>query len=274
MNSRRVVGWVLFGLLAYAARPFPGRAFASAAVGDRVADAELPTLDGGRHRLLRQGARVNVLVFFRPEQDHSLDTLQDLAACERELRGKPVHFVAVVSGSWPAAEVRAFVARAGVAMPVLVDEGDALYGRIGVRLHPSIGVLDGTGRLLAYEPFRAINYGERVRARIRRGLGEITDAEVAAVENPARSETRSEDGVARRHVQYARSLLRVKKPEAALAEAEKGLAVAPSAEAYAVQGQALAAMGRCAEAVRAFEAALKLEPAHAVAQEGRRSCGR
>lgn len=274
MISRRAVRWVLFGLLAYAARPFPGRAFANVAVGERVADAELPTLDGGRHRLLAPGARVNVVVFFRPEQDHSAETLRDLAAIERELAGRPVHFVAVVSGGWPAADVSAFVAKTGARMPVLVDAGDALYGRMGVRLHPSIGVLDGAGLLLAYEPFRKINHGERIRARIRRALGELTDADVAAVENPARGETRTEAGVARRHVQYARSLLRLGKPAAALAEAEKALAAGPGADAYAVRGQSLAALGRCPEALRAFDAALKLDPASAVALEGRKACGR
>jgi tetratricopeptide (TPR) repeat protein len=274
VNGRRAVRMILAVLLVVAARPLAGRAFANVAVGDTVEDAEFRTLDGGRHRLVAKGALANVLVFFRPQQDHSLDALKDLAALERELAGKPVHFVAVVSDGWTPEEVRATVAEAGIRMPVLVDEGDALYGRLGVRLHPSVGILDARRRLAAYEPFRQINYADRVRARIRLVLGEIGEADVARVEAPERATTRTDAGVAGRHLNYARNLLRLQKVERALEEVRKSLEIMPSAAAYALEGQVLAAAGKCPDALRAFDVALKMEPANTVAIEGRKSCGR
>jgi tetratricopeptide (TPR) repeat protein len=274
VRGRRVVRGIRLGLLALVARPLAARAFANVAIGDVVDDAELRTVDGENHRLVGKGAKANVILFFRPEQEHSLDTLKDMAACEKDLADRPVHWVAIVSSSWSADQIRATVAESGIRMPVLVDEGDALYGRLGVRLHPTIGILDAKRRLVAYEPFRQINYCDRVKARIRMVLGEITEAEVAKVDAPERATTRTEEGVARRRLNYARNLVRIQKLDRALEEVQKSLAVTPSAAAYALQGEILAAQGRCPDAIRAFDVALKMEPSNRVATEGRKSCGR
>lgn len=243
-------------------------------VGERLDDAELRTLDGRRDRLLSRGAKANVFVFFRPQQERSLDTLKELATCEKEFATKPVRFVGVVSDSWTLEEVRALVQEAGVKMTVLLDEGDALYGKLGVRLHPVILIADGKGVLSAFEPFRQINYCERVRVRIRFVLGEASEAEIAKVDQPERATTRTEEGVARRHLHFARTLLRIQQREKALEEVQRSLAILPGADAHAMQGEILASMGRCPEAVRAFDAALKIDPDHAVAKEGKKGCTR
>lgn len=281
MTARRLVTFVAAGLLGLAAGGLvaPRRAGASdtdrrVQVGETVDDAELPTLDGKRDRLLARGPKVNVFVFFRPQQEHSLDTLKELATCEQEFAAKPVRFVGVVSDSWPADEVRAFVKEAGVRMTVLVDEGDALYGRLGIRLHPVIGIVDAKRTLAAFEPFRQINYCERVKVRIRYALGEVGAAEIAKVDEPARATTRTDDGVAKRHLNFARMLHRIQQEEKALEEVQKSLAMVPSAAAHALEGEILGALGRCPDALRAFDAALKIEPANAVALDGRKRCGR
>jgi len=241
-------------------------------IGDHVDDVELPTIDGRREHFLARGAKSNVFVFFRLEQERSLDTLKELASCEKDFAGKPVRFVGVVSDSFPANEVKAFVSESGVKMPILVDEGDALYGRLGIRLHPVIGIVDAKGKLIAYEPFRQINYCDRVRVRIRWSLGEASDADVARIDAPEPSITRTEGGVARRHLQLARQLHRIQQHDRALDEVRKSLGFAPSAEAYALEGQILVALRRCPDAVRSFDAALRLEPSNPAAKEGKRSC--
>jgi tetratricopeptide (TPR) repeat protein len=170
--------------------------------------------------------------------------------------------------------VAAFVKEAGVRMPVLVDQGDALYGALGIRLHPVVVIVDGKRTLAAFEPFRQINYCERVKVRIRFLLGEVGEAEIARVDEPERATTRTDEGVAKRHLNFARMLHRIKQEEKALEEVEKGLAVASTAAALALKGEILAAMGRCPDALLAFDAALKIEPANSVALDGRKGCGR
>lgn len=278
MHARRV-SLLAAAVLGLAAPPLAREARASenerrVQVGERIDDVELRTLEGKRDRLLSRGTKANVFVFFRPQQERSLDTLKELATCEKEFATKPVRFVGVVSDSWTLEEVRAFVQEAGVKMTVLLDEGDALYGKLGIRLHPVILIADGKGVLSAFEPFRQINYCERVKVRIRFALGEVTEAEIAKVDQPERATTRTEEGVARRHLNFARTLLRIQQREKALEEVQKSLAILPGADAYAMQGEILASLGKCPEAVRAFDAALKIDPDHAVAKEGKKGCGR
>jgi tetratricopeptide (TPR) repeat protein len=266
---------VVAGLVA-AAWPGAGRAFANVEVGEKVERVVLPTIDGGEHELLSRSARANVFVFFRPRQDHSERTLAAMAECEREFAAKPVHWVAVVSGAAPRDEVVELAARSGIRMPVLVDEGDRLYGALGVRLHPSIGIADGDGKLLAYQPFQKLNYCDLVRGRIRLALGEITPEQMEAIVSPAPAPMPSEvkGAVANRHVKLGRMFLRTRNWGKAEEQAREAIAKDPSfAPAHAFLGEVLAGQGNCAAARKAFAEALRLDPANAAAAEGRRACG-
>ena len=60
----------------------------------------------GKEKLLAGKVKATAVVFVRTGQDRSADALRAMAKCEQDLAGKPVRFVAVVSGSWSADEVR------------------------------------------------------------------------------------------------------------------------------------------------------------------------
>ncbi|HSN14941.1 MAG TPA: hypothetical protein VLT61_09935, partial [Anaeromyxobacteraceae bacterium] len=100
--------------------PSEGHAFANLPIGGVLKNRTLPTLDGKRAPLLGSG-KANLFVFFRPAQDHSLQTLSQLAQLEKEFAGKPVRFTAVTSDSYPRDEVAATAREAGIAMPILID---------------------------------------------------------------------------------------------------------------------------------------------------------
>ena len=276
LASRRRPAWVIAATLVAACFPRPGRAFSSVAVGDALENVTLRTLDGGKAELLSRQHRGSVFVFFRPGQDHSADALAELGAVQRELAGKSLRFVGVVSDSWPAEEVRETVRSAGVDWPILVDAGDALYGRLGVRLHPVVGIAERSLKLFAYEHFRQINFREIMLARLKLVLGEIDQAAMDRAIDPPKGTLPGDDprDVARRHVNLARQLWKRGNAEKALEFCRRSLEVAPLADAWALRGEVLAAQGLCPQALPAFDAALKIEPAHAVAKKGRQGCAR
>ena len=271
-RRRRLSAWVVAAALAGAAWPRPGGAFSNVELGATLENPALPTLDGGRAELLSRKHAASLFVFFRPHQDHSLDALRELESIRRELQGKPVRFVAVVSDAWPAEEARQVVQAAGVEWPVLVDVGDALYGRLGVRLHPVVGISDRSLRLVAYEHFRQINFREIVLGRLRVVLGELKEADMARVLEPEKATTGSPEAEARRYVNLGRALWKRKNGPKALEAVRRSLEAAPSAAAWDLQGEILAAGGDCKGALAAFEAALKIDPADAVARQGRQGC--
>ena len=272
---RRLILRVLAAALLGELWPLAGFAFANVEVGRRIENEELPTLDGGREMLLSGKALANVFVFFRPSHDRSLQTLKAMAGCEKEFARRPVRWVAVVSGSHAREEVRAFAAEAGIQMPVLVDEGDHLYGRLGVRLHPVVGIADDKGTLLDYVPFHQINYCDMIRVRIRHALHEVDLAAVERIDNPPKALFPSAvpGAVAGRRVRLGEMFLEARQWAKAAEQARIALEKEPTlAAAHLLMGRALAGQGRCAAALSAFDRALELDPGSASAAGGKRGC--
>jgi tetratricopeptide (TPR) repeat protein len=159
------------------------------------------------------------------------------------------------------ADVQALVAQAGIKMPVLVDDGDVLYDRLGVRLHPMVGIADGKFVLAAMEPYRQIEYCDVIKTRIKMLIGEATAADLAKVTNPEKTPLPGTDPMkkAQRDVNMARRLYEIGQYKDAVKFANKALEVAPVAHAYTVMGQAYTKLGKCAEAGKAFDQAVKLD---------------
>ncbi len=239
----------------------PPLALARAESGTQIENVELKTLAGGREKLLSPKVRANVFVFFRPNQERSLDALKQMAGCEKDLAGKSIHWAAIVSSSETPEEVQQVVNESGIKMPVLLDEGDVLYDRLGVRLHPMVGIADGKGVLQALEPYRQIDYCETIETRIKVLLGEATMAQLDKVINPESSPLPGSDPMkkAMRDVNMARRLFEIGQFEKSVEFAQRALVIAPVAHAFTVMGNSYAKLGKCAEAKKAFEQASKLD---------------
>jgi tetratricopeptide (TPR) repeat protein len=253
--------------------PF-GVAHAHADVGTVVDNVELATAAGGREKLLAPKMKVTAVIFVRTGQPRSADALKAMSQCERDLAGKPVRFVAVVAGDTPVAEAAAMAAAAGVKMTVLLDEKDQLYGKMGVRNHPVVFLLDAKNAIADFEQYRQIDYCEVVKAHIRLLLGEVDAAAVARLEAPAKNSMPGDDlrDVANRDVNLGRRQLKIKQYEKALASARKALEKAPSAAAFSLIGDVYAAQGNCPNALKQYEQALKLDPADKFALIGQKGC--
>jgi tetratricopeptide (TPR) repeat protein len=255
--------WLTFG---------PGAlGYTHAQLGTVVEDGIMPTLAGGTDHLLTN-ATANVFIFFRPGQDYSRIALKESAAVEKELAGKSVHWVGIVSDRVDKADAQSMVKEAGLSIPILIDVGDVLYGKLGVAQVPVTLLCDQQHKLVAYQPFTKVNYAEVVRARVRNLLKEISDEEMAAVLNPPAALTDSDDAAAGRRLKLAGKLFEAKIYEKALESVDVSIQENPSAAAYALRGDILAAQGKCAEAVPAFDQALKLEPQNARALQGMKTC--
>jgi tetratricopeptide (TPR) repeat protein len=246
-------------------------AYTHAQLGTVIEDVEMPTLAGGTDHLL-SNASANVFIFFRPGQDYSRMALKELAAVQKEFAGKPVHWVGIVSDRAAKPDVQALVQETGFSMPVLVDVGDVLYGKLGVAQVPVTILCDQQHRIAAYQPFMKVNYAAVVRARLRYLLKEIDDAELAAVLNPPAALTDSNQAAASRRLKLASILLQAKSYDKAIENVDISIQENPSAAAYALRGEILLAQGKCSEALPAFEQALKLDPQNARALQAMKSC--
>ncbi len=285
MNSSTWIRWVRFRSILHlpsSALRFCGLAlgllwslsalaFANVPLGAVVENVALPALAGGEQYLLSD-TNVSVFIFIKPGLEHSNQALAQVAECQQELAGKPVHWCAIVSHRVPQAEVEAAVQASGITMPVLIDRGDVLYGKFGVILHPVVGITDPERRLVAYQPFAKVNYEAIIRAQIRHALKEITDEELAEALNPPAAALGGEASVAHRYFRLAEKQFSSTNYVQALANLKKSLDQNPTADAWSLRGRILAAQGHRAEALTAFAAALKLDPQDAAALEGIKAC--
>jgi len=149
-----------------------------------------------------------------------------------------------------------------------------LYDRLGIRLHPMVGIADAKFALVALEPYRQIEYCEVIKTRIKVLLGEADQAALDKVLNPEKSPLPGADPMkkAMRDVNMARRLYEIGQYKDSVRFAEKALLVAPVAEAFTVMGKSYTKLGKCPDADRAFEQALKLDPKDADAVAGKGSC--
>ena len=249
--------------------------FQNLPLGSPVPDVELPAANGGSGRLLglpRQH-KASVFLFFRPGQANSRAVLEELGRMVPAFAGKPVHWCAVVSSNQPMAQAQEDFAEAKLAIPLLVDKDEALAARIGVVLHPVIGVADGEGKLAMYHPYRAVSYGVRLRAMLQFLLGEIPKQELDAVTDPAPPMYGGGSAKALRHLRLAERLYEGKRAATALAELEKCIKLDPDlAAAHALLAEIIAAEKGCAAAKVPLELALKLDPANPRALGIRNRC--
>lgn len=231
-------------------------AFANAPLGSLIEDRVMPTPDGGREHLLGDSA-VNVFIFFKPGQPHSEAVARQLGALQKEFAGKSVRWVAVVSDHIAAASIR----QSGLVMPVLVDGGDELYGQLGVVLEPAVGITDREHRLVAYQPYRKINFIESVRAYIRHLLGEIDEQTLARTLTPPPADNGGRTAAAHRRYRLAQKLFQAHQYAKALESSALSLEKDGGVAAYHVlHGQILAALGDTKGARAAYDKALELDP--------------
>lgn len=251
-----------------------GGAGAQPPAGTPVEPVSLSRVGGGTARLLGD-AKIGVIFFFRSGQEHSRDALEMMAQCEREFANKPVHWAAVVSDKDSAEAVATEVKAAGLAMPVLIDKGDLVYGRLEVILHPVVVVTDRQNRILAYKPYQRINYCNVVRAHLQHALGELTDAGLEAVLRSPPSTQGGDSAGARAALRMGQRHLEVKRYPQAAAAASKALELdGRLADAHVLLGQALAGQGDCKRAVAAFDQALALDKTSTPAADGKKACAK
>jgi hypothetical protein len=270
---RSLVAVAAVVIFASTALPSEGQAFVNLPLGGTVKNRQMPTLAGKREALLGK-SKANLFVFFRPGQDHSVQTLAQLAKLETEFDGKPVRFVAVTSDSYPRDEVAATAREAGIRMPILIDQGDALYGELGVSLHPVVGIVDERGKLIAYQHFLKINMLDVLRGRIQLALGEIGEVEMARlVEPPAAPIALGNRSGAKSRFLLARALLARGSVDKAIENARAGIALdATFAPVHAILAKALLAASQCADAEKEFAEALRIDPRDPDAGEPHAHC--
>lgn len=232
-------------------------AFANVPIGATIENLSLPTLAGGEETFLSD-TNVSAFIFINPELANSNQALAEISVCAKEMTNHPAHWCCIVSDRVPRKIVEAEVKKMDLKMPVLIDRGDALYGKLGVFLHPVVGITDEHRRLVAYEHFTKVNYAAVVQAQVRHALKEISDDELALVLHPPPATLDRPASIAHRYFRLATRQFANTNLDQALTNIQKSLVEKPTAEAEMLRAKILAALGRTEESKAAYETSLKM----------------
>jgi tetratricopeptide (TPR) repeat protein len=248
-------------------------AFRNVKIGAKLPNTKLKSLEKKRTPVLSSKAKVNVFAFFRPNQEHSQTALEILAEVCKGFKGRPVHCVAIVSDYYSKKDAKKTVRGAGwKGSTTLVDKEDRYYGKLGVSLHPTIGVADGSFTLLAYEPFTKTNYYQRIEARIKYALGDINKDQLRNDLNPPIVED-VERNSGQINFNYAKRLFEMGKLDRAIEQAKHALSQDDQlADAYGLIGLIYAKQKKCDKAKPEFEKALLLDKNSRSAKKARTLC--
>lgn len=237
-----------------------GMAFAYVDIGSPVPNPPQIGMDGVERSLVDSQA-VTAFLFFHPKQEHSLEVLRALADLQKMMKDADIHWVGVVSDRFASEIVDAALAESGVDLETIIDEGDRLYGDLGVRLYPTIGIADSGGTLRAYLPYAKVNYMGALEAHLRHALGQIDDAALDLALHPTSADVSSQEAEVGRILKFARMLWDRDKRDKALAKAQEAVQTAPDlADPHALVGFFLVEMGNCDEGRTSLNRALEIDP--------------
>lgn len=249
-------------------------AFKHIKLGAPLPDARLLALSGEVVNVLNVGAKVNVVLFVRPNHRHSQDALSVMTRACNKFKKRNVHCVAIVSAIYDKNEVEKMVSDAGwTTAQTLIDPGDKYYGELGVVLHPTFGIADGKKKLIAYDPFSGINSFRVVVAHILFVLGDIDEKQLKLEINPEPSQKIQESDRAITRYKYARALFDGKLYDEALKQVLEALKFDTSlAKAHGLLALIYATTKQCKEAEPASARALELDKQNADAKRARQLC--
>jgi tetratricopeptide (TPR) repeat protein len=270
-TSRAGVLACLFWLAALTAGDPTAHADQKLTRGDPMPAFSLPRGDGGSGELGLEHLKGQpaVLVFWRPQQELSLEALRDLETLKQELGEDRLQFLAVDTARSTAQEVQAALAGHIVSFPVVLDPQRELYSQAGVIVSPTTFLLDADGVLRFKVASHPHQYSQVVRARLRYLLRDIDEAQMNKEIEPTILKIDHDLAAAWRMYNLGRKLQGEGKLEEAKAMYEKAVSQCPSLpEARCALGFMRFDSGDFNAAAGHFQTALTYQPEVPLARLG------
>jgi peroxiredoxin/regulator of sirC expression with transglutaminase-like and TPR domain len=239
-------------------------------IGDKVPDFTLQDTDGTEVSLDNLGDKVVVIIFWRAEQERSVEALAALQTIYTEFRDQGVEVLALSSEEGGLKPIGKIKQSKQLTFAMLYDKEQKLYGDYGVIGIPSTFVIDKEGKLSYYYPGYRDDYSRQIHGRLEVLLGKKTFDELQAELQPTEKSDLSEaEKKAGRYLKAGNRLLEKGMMELAMKQYEKAVQENPDIfEAHLHLGNIYLAQKKTEEANAAFSQAIKLKPKSAEAYTG------
>ncbi len=231
-------------------------------VGDKFEPFTLTDLDGQSFSCQPDQGRILAVVFLAAHQERSERAAKELIriAADFERGGHPVDLVALISSSDDVPYFRRLKNDLQARMPILIDQEDRIWGKLGMTATPTVVVADPRGRISWIRAGHGYDFAEEARSELAQALG--LEPRKAEEHGPVKALTndRPEDR-ARRHLKMALLLEEEGRFDAAIAEIKKADELTPNVpEIRLLLAQLFCRTGRGGEAASVLNTVATTRP--------------
>ncbi len=237
--------------------------------GSVAPDFTLNTIDGKPVSLNTYKGKIVVLVYWRPDQDRSVLSLQDNKDIFKTYKGKGVQVISLVSDSENRDEVQKIVKDNEIEFPVLVDTDRKLYGDYGIRVYPTTIIINKEGKVAYDISGHALSYKITLEGTLKFILGEIDEAKLKDMLFPHREEQDKSLLEAERRYNLALKFTEERLFDQAIETSKKSIEAKPNiAKSHVLLGFLLLETKESDKAIDEFNKALEIDPASHDAKTG------
>ncbi len=229
--------------------------------GTEAPDFRLASEEGTTVSLDNFKDSILVLIFWRTEQKRSVLALKDANDLFKDYEKKGVEVISIIEGNVDVSEARKVIEENKIGFPLFIDQERDVYGSYGVRVHPTTVLID-RDRKIAYDiPTRPLTYKTKLRAYIRKMLGEIDEDQLKALLSPHNVKKDPEQLESERLYNLAMKFTDQRMYDMAMTNAAKAIEVDPKQpDAYVLLGFLYLDAGDADKSIKTFNDALKIAP--------------
>ena len=232
-------------------------------VGDPIGTLELSDLDGKAIDAAKWIGSPSVWIFVSAEQVSSETALKDLQTVLDSLVGSNIKAVALTSDAARVPYFRQLRTRGRIRIPIVLDVGRTIYGRIGVIVLPTTLIIDKDGKVYHILSGHNLAYKKELSAHLSFLAGRINVAELKrrlTTTQPARDPARER---AERLCRSAEIMIRRGLPGGAAADLRRAIEADPNyLPAYVRLAELETAKDDYAAAEKLIDAVRKIEPSN------------
>lgn len=209
--------------------PGSGAAFRNLEKGKPAPDFTIKDMKDMDHTLAAEKGKVIVLSFVKVDQDRSVKTLNALEEVSEVFKSEGVAVWGITSQTEDKGAIQSLIDKLDLNYPVLLDEGQKLYGEFGLFTFPSTMVVDQDGNFVHEYTSYSNDFKDTIVNDIKVMLGLISqgDSNKAAMKTEIVQQS-SEEKEAERNLQMGKMLLKRGFGTKALPKLEKALELNPA----------------------------------------------
>jgi tetratricopeptide (TPR) repeat protein len=236
--------------------------------GEPAPDFKLKALDRKTYALSDSKGEVAIILYWRTDQERSLNALKALKQLYNTFSDQPVRIVTITKDPDTTA-IKEIQQSLQLPFPILRDSAEAVYSQFGVFVFPSTAIIDQKGIYRFHYGGYREDYAEVIEGRVKVFLGLLSEKDLEVEEGQGLTLATEEQKRARNHINLGKTLHTRGMDEKAIQEFQRAVKLDGSnPEGHVLLGLLLLDKGETDEALKQLNTGMELNPQSRVVKIG------